>query len=80
MTKPIARDVMYRGRVYSEIQLPAISTVHAVLDRHGLVSKGGAVAIRRRAQEFLSRRNRTISGARTTKASSCSPIAATAIR
>jgi len=27
-------------RLYNEIQLPAISTVHAVLDRHGLVSKG----------------------------------------
>jgi putative transposase len=27
-------------RLHSEIQLPAISTVHAVLDRHGLVSRG----------------------------------------
>jgi putative transposase len=27
-------------RLHSEISLPAISTVHAVLDRHGLVSKG----------------------------------------
>src|SRR5262245_30311681 len=27
-------------RLYSEIQLPAVSTVHAVLDRHGLVNKG----------------------------------------
>jgi putative transposase len=27
-------------RLYSEIQLPAISTVHAVLDRHELVTKG----------------------------------------
>jgi putative transposase len=27
-------------RLYDPIQLPAISTVHAVLDRHGLVSRG----------------------------------------
>lgn len=27
-------------RLHSEISLPAISTVHAVLDRHGLVSRG----------------------------------------
>ena len=26
--------------LHSAIQLPAISTVHAVLDRHGLVSRG----------------------------------------
>ena len=28
------------GRRYSDIQIPAISTVHAVLDRHGLVKHG----------------------------------------
>jgi len=27
-------------RLYDDIQLPAISTVHAVLDRHGLVTRG----------------------------------------
>jgi putative transposase len=27
-------------RLHSDLQLPAISTVHAVLDRHGLVSRG----------------------------------------
>ena len=27
-------------RLHDEVQLPAISTVHAVLDRHGLVSRG----------------------------------------
>ncbi len=27
-------------RLHSELQIPAISTVHAVLDRHGLVSRG----------------------------------------
>jgi putative transposase len=27
-------------RLHSEVQLPAISTVHAVLDRHGLVTRG----------------------------------------
>jgi putative transposase len=28
------------GRLHQDIHLPAISTVHAVLDRHGLVSRG----------------------------------------
>ena len=28
-------------RLHSDIQTPAISTVHAVLDRHGLVRRGG---------------------------------------
>jgi putative transposase len=27
-------------RLHSQMQLPAISTVHAVLDRHGLVTRG----------------------------------------
>jgi len=28
-------------RLHDDLQTPAISTVHAVLDRHGLVSRGG---------------------------------------
>jgi len=35
---PKIREKLRRG--YSDIQLPAISTVHAVLDRHGLVTRG----------------------------------------
>ncbi len=63
------------------VQLPAISTVHAVLDRHGLVTSGAAAAgprppgLRSRA-----RRNRMPSGVPTTKASSSSAIGNTAIR
>ena len=61
---------------------PAISTVHAVLDRHGLVTRHG----RRRRRARRARRSRwpdqpeCASGVRTTKASSCSPTGATAIR
>jgi transposase len=63
------------------IALPAISTVHAVLDRHGLVSRGR----RPRTTRHRERRCRTRlvpmrSGAPTTRESSCSPIGATAIR
>jgi putative transposase len=35
---PKVREKLRRSQ--SDIQLPAISTVHAVLDRHGLVSRG----------------------------------------
>jgi putative transposase len=28
------------SRLHSDIQTPAIGTVHSVLDRHGLVSRG----------------------------------------
>ena len=60
--------------------LPAISTVHAVLDRHGLVH-------RRRRRRPPARRNRLSrptqpmpSGVPTTKGNSFSAIASTAIR
>ena len=49
--------------------VPAISTVHAVLDRHGLVKR------RRRGRPCPTR-----SGVRTTRVSSCSAIGGTAIR
>ena len=42
------------GACTSEIQLPAISTVHAVLDRHGLVSRGRRRALSRRQGTGLS--------------------------
>ena len=53
-------------RLYEGISPPAIGTVHAVLDRHGLVSRG--------------RCNPTTCGVRTIRASSCPPTGATAIR
>ena len=61
-------------------QLPAISTVHAVLDRHGLVHRRRRHGPARPAPPCPARPSRTRCGARTTKASSCSAIAATAIR
>jgi putative transposase len=66
-------------RSYSELQAPAISTVHAVLYRHGLVNHGRKR--RPKAQGTpLSRPYRTTCGAPTTRASSCWPTGATAIR
>jgi putative transposase len=58
--------------------LPAISTVHAVLDRHGLVKRRRRRRPPPAAPSCPARPNRTRSGARTTKASSCSATAATA--
>ena len=63
------------------VQLPAISTVHAVLDRHQLVKRvAGAAAGSRPRRRSRARPNRMPCGARTTRASSCSAIGATAIR
>src|ERR1700682_5833086 len=64
-------------RLHSDIQTPAISTVHAVLYRHGLVNRGRKRRHRRRAPRYPGRSHPTSCGAPTTKASSCSPIAAT---
>ena len=59
--------------------LPAISTVHAVLDRNGLVTIAGAAAAARPGPRSRGRRNQMPSGAPTTRASSCSAIESTAI-
>ena len=64
-------------RLHNEIQLPAISTVHAVLHRNGLVRSGwvrSAIALKVRPSRWQG--SRTIFGVRTTKVSSCSPIIA----
>jgi putative transposase len=61
--------------------LPAISTVHAVLDRHNLVHHRRRRRPRASGTELSrDRPNRMRSGVRTTKASSCWAIDATAIR
>ncbi len=65
-------------RLHGERQLPAISTVHAVLDRHGLVSRLLDADTRCRAPVYPSPASPTTYGAPTTRASSCSPIGATA--
>ena len=68
-------------RRHSEISLPAISTVHAVLDRHGLVTPGRRPTLQSpRDPPLAPDTGRTIFGARTTRVSSCSPISATATR
>ena len=60
------------------VQTPAISTVHAVLDRHGLVSRGRRRRHKAQGTGLTTPTSRTICGAPTTRASSCSPIGATA--
>jgi putative transposase len=64
---------------YPDIKTPAKSTVHAVLDRNGLVKHKRANA-RPKAQYFLARKSLTNCGVPTTRASSCWQIVATAIR
>ena len=61
-------------------QLPAISTVHAVLDRHGLVQRRRRCRHTTRAPPCRGRPSRMSSGVPTIKASSCWGIAGTAIR
>ena len=68
------------ARLYPDVHTPAISTVHAVLDRHGLVKRRRGGGTGRRERPFLVPASPTTCGAPTTKASSCSPIVATAIR
>src|SRR5215203_7422121 len=62
------------------VRCPAISTVHAVLDRHSLVTRNRRRRYAPKAPRCPARPGPTICGAPTTKASSCWPIAATAIR
>ncbi len=62
------------------MQTPAISTVHAVLDRHGLVKHGRKRRYKAQGTALSTAApSPTICGAPTTRASSCSPIGATAI-
>ena len=62
------------------VSLPAISTVHAVLDRHGWsAADGAAITSRLKEPACPDRISPMICGALITRASSCSPITATAI-
>ena len=65
-----------------DVQCPAISTVHAVLDRHGLVhaARPAPAARAKGTRAGLAGHRRMPCGVPTTKASSCWPIGATAIR
>ena len=68
------------ARLYPNVHTPAISTVHAVLERHGLVKRQTRDATGLRARRSLAPPNRMNCGAPTTRASSCLPIGDTAIR
>jgi transposase len=75
------RELLIR-RLAGEVRIPAKSTVHAVLDRHGLVSQARK---RRRANKAEARRCRkpprpTICGAPTSRASSSSATASIVTR
>ena len=62
-----------RAAVSGTCSCPAISTVHAVLDRHGLVTRRKRRRYRADGHGAVAgRRSRTPCGAPTTKASSCS--------
>ena len=71
------RELLVR-KLAGDVRVPSKSTVHAVLDRHGLVklpARGGAA--RPRARRCRRRRCPTICGAPTSRASSSSATAAT---
>ena len=61
------------------LQCPAISTVHAVLDRHGLVNRKGPRRPRAEGTPLAWPDTPKLCGVRTTRASSCWPTAGTAI-
>ncbi len=67
-------------RLHSGIQLPAISTVHAVLDRRGLVARGRRRRYRSQGTGLSTPTEANDLWCADYKASSCSPIVATAIR
>ncbi len=66
-------------RLYPDIQCPAISTVHAVLDRNGLVKRRKRRRYKAKGTALSSPLHPTSCGAPTTRASSCSPTGAIAI-
>ena len=67
-------------RRYPDVHTPAISTVHAVLDRHGLVQRRRRRRYKAQGTALSKAVGPTSCGVPTTRASSCSPIAATATR
>jgi transposase InsO family protein len=72
------RELLVR-RLSGDVRVPARSTIHAVLDRHGLVKRGGGPRHRGAARRCPKGPPPTICGAPMTRASSCSPAGDTAI-
>ena len=74
------RELLVR-RLAGDVRIPAKSTIHAVLDRHGLVKRMRRAAPPRARHAAVGRRwLPTICGAPTSRASSSSATAATATR
>ena len=73
------RELLVR-RLDGDVRVPAKSTIHAVLDRHGLVKRGGGPRHRARGTPLSEGARPMICGAPTSRASSSSATAATAIR
>ena len=66
-------------RLHPDVRTPAISTVHAVLDRNGLVRRRRKRRYKAQGTALSKSAVPTTCGARITRASSCSPTSATAI-
>ena len=73
------RELLVR-RLDGDVRVPAKSTIHAVLDRHGLVKRGGGRATARAARRCRRALPPMICGAPTSRASSSSAMGGTAIR
>ena len=73
------RELLVR-RLDGDIKVPAKSTIHAVLDRHGLVKRGGGPRHRARGTPLSQGTRPNDCGAPTSRASSNSAMAGTAIR
>ena len=68
------------GGCDGDVRIPAKSTIHAVLDRHSLVKRGGGPRHRARGTPLSEGLRPTICGAPTSRASSSSATGATATR
>src|SRR6185312_7729485 len=77
-----ARKIQERllRRLPSEVKVPARSTIHAILDRHGLVARSKRSGRAPKALRCPRAPARMPCGVLTTRESSCSPIGATVIR
>jgi len=71
------RELLVR-RLDGDLRVPAKSTIHAVLDRHGLVPRGGGPRHRARGTPLSEALLPMICGAPTSRASSSSATAAIA--